>query len=543
MTKSFKRTLRKYLLAWNVAYPVSRVIAHLSRFGNETRPNKTGSSLFEKEDKLAIESTLLKLLKTRTLPADLVETELAYHKKFFGPQGGTFGALDVDTGISKYYENTTPTATFPNIDEETFEDLFDAGIASKLQNYVVYVGRALYNLYKATKKSNSGLTGWTNRQLKPIRAQAVREASTNPANYDAAVAGARFKNNKLRNIFMDSFANQLRAMSRMFHLFSTFKNSDWVAWRGDNYVESTITKFMDVHPKVTFMETDYKSMDQFITLEAANWTIRQYQGIYGIPAVNADDIIYHMEELFYMPVLGATRIFTGKHNLLSGEYITNPLESLMNRLVIHEFVTIHFNRKLKYGRDYIYIILGDDVIILFDTKALMNTNVEITKDALGKAFADFVKERYNLKAHPDKFGLSTDYGYFCKRRFARKGTKELDPKTNSWNTKSIRMIVLAVLSVLYPEKDERQMDKTTRLIRIYQVLDDCYTHPLFKEIVRLITCRLKTKGVKITVPTQEAVTIYNDTSRKWKLRLYGTEFSPEKSPTLQYLASAHLLDS
>jgi hypothetical protein len=329
-------------------------------------------------------------------------------------------------------------------------------------------------------------------------------------------------------------------MSNFYHLFSAAKNEEWVAWRGDHYVERYVTKFMDTHPEVMFWLSDYKSLDQHFTKDLANWTLTQWAEVYGfedqLPRLHK-----HMELIFRIPVIAPLNTYTGLHNLLSGIYPTNPIESFANKLILHEFMVTHYPL-LEYKKDYIFVVLGDDLMILVDNVVFKTAYGSTwSEELLKEQFAIFVRERYGLVSRPDKTDVLHEVGYFCKRRYARKATRAIN-KTGEHCNLSIRPLILAILSILYPEKSERGMKQSSRYIRIWQILDDSYVHPLFKETVILIARYLKLEGHSLELPTQEDVDIYNSTESDWFMRLYDIRFSIANSPSLQYLVKRKIIE-
>ena len=186
---------------------------------------------------------------------------------------------------------------------------------------------------------------------------------------------------------------------------------------------------------------------------------------------------------------------------------------------------------MVHGRDYILVILGDDVIIIFVKEALdKHGSID-----LRQSFADYVWENFRIKANHMKQRVSDISGYFCKRRYARQGKRVKDPQTNRDRIASVYSLMLAANSLLYPESLNGN-NAPQHLVRIWQVCDNVYSHPLYKAFRQGVYNLYRSKTCEVIV-TDNDVAEFNAGHRQWRVRLYGERFDASTSPTAQWWIS------
>jgi len=516
-----------YLYVWgserkSIA-PIDAIRTHLSKYSS-TQSINTGDYRISDAQKAKVIAWWEKVLRTSNLPGDLYDFEIKALTKWFGPQGGNPSKDQIMNGVVRYYENTGLPTDYPALSYRA--SIMLQRLLYRKGEFKRFSPRELYMRYKGDKRSNSGMTGWGDRRLPSIRKEAISQAYKFKG-FDPAVLGSRYQRQKVRNIFMDSFANYYRAVAAYGPLIEDYKNVEWANWRGDRYIEYTISTFIDSHPEgVVFFESDYEAMDTWVTYEHAQYVLSHLKEWNIISTDEYNDMSHVAYEYFHLPLVTPDGVVVAKHNLFSGVYITNFIETLLNLFIMIAWITLKFPHA-EYARDFKIVILGDDVLLVF-TKLLLT---DVQMEDLPDDFALWVWNTYHIKAEPLKQRISTVSGYFCKRRHAIKAPKYVDSSISQKQIrKSVYPITLAINSILYPEEmvDE---SKAQTLIRIWQILDNCVGHPLYKLVVRYIASIYK-EVLPLTVTISD-IEQFNDNKKSWRIQLFGETFSIDRSQTAQ----------
>lgn len=504
-------------------YAIDLALAHLAQYGDERKPGFGNPYIPDESKKQFLDIILQWASEQRddTWVGELAQFELKAYRKWYGPQGATPTASEVMEVLEMYYQ-PMEKLSLPPLSAETIMEAFP----SSKHVYGTLSARELWLRYPGGRKSNSGLTGWTDRRDPAIRKRAISEAMRFPFRLDPIVVGTRDQRSKkpCRTIFMDSFSNYYREVANYYFLNEMWKDSNLVAWRGDHYVEAYVHKFLQKHPHVIFFEADYKSMDTWLHDDHLEWLLTQIHDRGYI----TDELYFNALKLtrllFEAPLWTPFGEINQSHSLLSGLYPTNPFESPLNLLIqlewVHSVVARKLGRALRLGIDFIIVIQGDDALIVFN-------DLGLDAEWLKQSFADYAWKVFRIKAEPEKQRVSRISGFFCKRQFKFAGYVR-EVKGLGVIPKSVYPATLAAMSIFEPE-DGALSSKAQSLIKLFQVWDNVQGHPLWRRLLR----KLWEIQPELHIPVSDSdVEQWNsEGNHNWRRILFGEMFSLESSPS------------
>jgi hypothetical protein len=230
---------------------------------------------------------------------------------------------------------------------------------------------------------------------------------------DKIIKGLRFKDGKLRSIFMDSFANyyrEARVFKRMF---------DWVFAQPWNhkYPIMTLAKIIIMSKPKSAYAGDYKGMDMHTIYDAAATSANMLCDVCHANLDARQEVCDVLYEVYEADLLVGHSLVMGESALKSGLYPTHDIESPMNFGIlgktadIEGFEVVPPGTPLKKNQCTI-IVCGDDSIVLFGRK--------LTKEELehfGTTHAR-VAAWFGQIVELDKLDYGWDTITFCKRTFA-----------------------------------------------------------------------------------------------------------------------------
>jgi hypothetical protein len=512
--------------------PWDKVECHLAKYGDEVRPGP-GNPYISEPVAQKFTNWLLSLIQSSSINSDLKEFELKAYNKWFGPQGATPSKSQVYEALWPYYERVPKRLVLPKYSEYVVAEFFKDVVFPVL--HTLRPCHELWHDYSGDHKSNSGVTSWSDRRELSARKKAIKLAFqiyTGKKTLQPVVVGTRNQRNKVcRAIFMDAFSNYFVERAAFGFVEQIFKNSNHIAWRGDAYVENYVQSFLAVVRNPVFFESDYETMDTWVALQHFKWLLQLFKDAGVIDESLHKYALRISEQLFKVDLLVPDGVIhKHTHNLFSGIYPTNPMESPLNLYINIDFVQ-SLNRNLVLDKDYILVVLGDDVLIVFNKDSLDKYGVSYTE--LPKRFAKFSWDQYRLKALESKQRVSLTSGFFCKRQYRNRGRGYYAPALGKSLIKSVYPLILVWNSIKNPEEGMHAR-KVINLISLWAKCDNAYGHPLWKQFVLRLFDILgdQYKGIEVADADVEEFNSESK-SRSWRVRFYGEEFSVDKSPSAQ----------
>ena len=518
------------LMALDNDYEIDAPLEHLQKYREE--PLKpTPATLVDTKGRMdytKFTNVIANIVRSATYNQELKEFELKALDKWWGLQGGTPDKNTLMEIVDKYYQNVE----VPSLHKYKISSYTKYVIKKQVLNAIHQLNlalplgpisspRKLYNTYVGDHKSNSGVIMWSDRRRKEVKVANIKAALQHPTGADPVVVGSRHMRNKYRTIFMTTQADLFRYNRLMLSVRDIFKETSFVAWKGNEAVEDHISEFILKRNKddLVFFEADYETMDTWVTLDHALLIVQLLEELNIISQALADQLRELFHSVFTQGLLTPDEFKQSIHALFSGLPCTNDLESLLNIVIQLEWILYRYG-ELEYGRDFIVIVLGDDVIIVYDKRALKG--IDFWKD--NDEFAKWVWDNFHIKANPIKQRISTTGGFFCKRYYSIKNKRKPNGSIYSYYP-----VTLAANSILHPENASSKTPGM-RLIRIWQILDNIGPHPLLKQIYTII---FKYYSF-LPLPTISDVEKFNAEDRNWKRLLAGVKFSIDSSPCAQW---------
>lgn len=544
------------IVRWHGRYTdldLGKIKAHLSRYGDEYRPGVRSRYVTDEQYSNAIKRIELRLAQReqsnhvpisdgipdfsqmkRPSEGYLTEFSRKCYDKFFGVQGGTPTAQMVCDKLQEYYDNVS----VPHLPEPTPWVMAEIAGELSVPESFQPSSTEVYHLWSGDHRSCGGVTYWGDRRLRQAYSKSLSDAERAPVTVDPAVTGTRNQRNKpIRVIFMDAFANQFRAMKQLRYWHAILENSPLVAWKGDRFVEKTVSVFLNKVGDFLVFESDYESYDTWVTLTHALWTDDRINDFFPH---KTDAERAFIRALWTQKVITPHGLREGEHTLFSGQPPTQDVESWLNIFINLSFVEdvvepllrqenkLLPDAHLELHRDFELVVCGDDVIILFAAKYFRETAVPA---ALPAQFSEWVWKTFRIRARADKQGVSYGAGQFCKRIYP--GIKDMQyPNVPGTVKKSIYPFTLVWNSILHPE-EESAANCGQAVIRAATLCDNAWGDPMWKQLVSDVYEVLPWIRNCVTVDPKDWDAV-NDRMRAWRVILAGEKYSAENSPTIQY---------
>jgi hypothetical protein len=512
--------------------PWDKIECHLAKY-KETESFGQGNPYIGDHEADKFSKWLDKLIMNSNISNDLKEFECKARDKWYGPQGGIPSLEQLSEAIEKYYTRL-PDSSF-KLHMPSAHVLAELFGEAKNETVDIITFEKLWFKYSGDHKSNSGVTTWSDRREYSTRQKAMKigyKIYKKLRSLQLVVLGSRRQRNKpARCIFMDSFANYFAEVAAFSFTEYLWKDSNCVAWRGDAYVEKYIKDFYAQFKRVVHFESDFEAMDTWVVL----LHFKHFLAICHENKYISDELykyaLWLSQELFNVPLVTPFGVLEGEHSLLSGIYPTNPMESPLNLMINLHWIDTELSPKLELNKDFIIIVLGDDVLILFNQDKL--EELGINYQTFPKSFSDFAWREYHINAEVSKQRVSLTSGFFCKRQFPRRGKGKDYPSLGFSTTESIRPLWLIWLSIRYPE-DGMDPSKAINLIALWARLDGGHGHPLWRPFVEGVWRLVHSQYESIAI-TDDDIAAYNSDPKKrsWRIMVYGEPYSIANSPSAQ----------
>lgn len=430
-------------------------------------------------------------------------------EKWWGPQGIPHAYEALEPTVQLYYDRCKVYDPFTL----RFPSRFRSHFLEELQPIH---GLDLLRTYKGDHKSNGGLTGWCDRRTPGLAQKALYIAEIDPYHFDPQVLGQKFERNKLRTIYMDSFANQFRAASVWKPLADVMDAWPMYNWHGIPYMEERINNFLVRHPNAINVEGDAESMDTWISQRVFHKLSHELAKVVPHSGKWKSEF-EEQESLWTTPLLTPKGFATGEHSLFSGLYPTHYIECMWMTACLDDLVeALPWTCYPSYGVHYVYFICGDDTIFLYDPK-YCNGYV------LSPAEVANHWRKWCMEANESKQRVApvSEGVQFCKRMYFP-------------NRRSMYPAALAINSFVHPRDGENLEPTGHNVVRFAQLMDNMGAHPCWEGMVRLMVKEFPWLLTADITPGDVAE--FNSTTKSWRAREFGEQFSAQNSQTMRLMS-------
>lgn len=317
--------------------------------------------------------------------------------------------------------------------------------------------------------------------------------------------GQRRQRLKDRVINMDSVLNvryfELELNAMRYWLKTHFPEyfSGWI--NPKQYLRPCITRAV-LSPFYS-LELDFTHCDECMSLELVQRTFL-YVVQPLLPPVVFELFSCFIEELFSQEIFFGKYLWTGKHNLLSGQSITNDVETVYD-------ICLMLGTVLRSGLDpveQLYFACGDDSTLILKGKGL----------TARQTVFEMLCQEATANGHivsADKSRMTDETVRFCRREYQAAYAKDVDG-----DIYGVYPAPLAINSIYNPEY--RRDDDAEVACATLQILDNLQGHPLWTPVIQMVGSSWRSKCV---MPE------YAPSIRDWWARVYGSAWSLENSPS------------
>lgn len=281
--------------------------------------------------------------------------------------------------------------------------------------------------------------------------------------------GQRKQRNKKRPVNQDANPNVRyieEYVARMKLWLKTYFPRFVPAWiRPDVELQPLIYEFLK--RPLSAIETDFDACDSYWGVENATEVVLPLYEVI-LNSMEYAQFFSFVEELFYQPIYMGNYMLTGKHNLLSGQVITNDFETLYDLCVV-------IGAMLDIGlvpEEQLILCNGDDVSI--GTRQIKKA--ECLKERI---IDEFILN--GMKMSLEKCGTSEGEITFCKRYYYPGCSPERYNLNGRPYYDGVYPAVLTVNSIINPERYASGLDE---LVAMLQRLDNLYGSSIYEAIAK-----------------------------------------------------------
>lgn len=422
-----------------------------------------------------------------------------------GPQGGLFSFHNMDQQIQGYFERAENT----HIIDRRLIEARDY-LIRRIKQHIEQVG------YPDQSIPFSSLKTWAGSPTALQKGDFLAEAvGAKPWRHCyPTVPGQRRMRNKDRVIFQDSVLN-VRYIEKPLTSVRNWLKREFPeyfdAWRNPMLtMNARITKCID--RRSHFTEWDYLAMDKGFSLDIVRELILPIYEVL-IPE-NFLSFASFIEELFYQPVYMGNYMYTGLHNLLSGQAITNDFETIYTvLLVIAEMMTYELAQD-----DVEMFVLGDDMTLALPEK-MGKLSFKILEDAIElSGLADMIIH------NDEKSRCVQGETRFCRKVYYPRAKRDINGVMLG-----AYPVNLVFNNIWRPERPAKSAGLAA--LADLQRLDGLEGTPDFTQAVQYV-CKRSAHHLKFT---EEELLLYRTKATDWWDRVYGERWDPYASSAWKLL--------
>lgn len=260
---------------------------------------------------------------------------------------------------------------------------------------------------------------------------------------------------------------------------------------------------------------DYSHCDESFGLEIATEIVAPIYELL-LDKMEYVRVFSFVEELFYQPIFMGNYMLEGKHNLLSGEVITNDFETIYDVCVAVGVLLINGVQP----ESALILANGDDVLISTSQSVMHN----VIHDYISEATLN------GMEMKTEKCSLTSGYCMYLKRYYI--------PGYDGYNAdgrpyrRGAYPLTLTYNSIVNPERHAHSYSEL--VAATMQRTDNLYGSPVFSPVVGDIFARWRQQ-----LPSK--ADIEASAPSDWWSRLYGTSWTVETSPTYHTLKALRLV--
>lgn len=426
-----------------------------------------------------------------------------------GPQGGQFSESTLRAKLKSYYERADLPRSFKLVKRGA------RALVRELQARVRKYGLPQVYTKPYIQNTAGGLpTCFKKNEGMGEYLYAHAEGYSHFGKLQPALPGGRRMRNKDRVIFIDSALN----VDRINPILNTVRN-----WFKDQFPElfaalinpeyylyPKIYRNM-TNPKLANLETDFESMDTWVTFEIAQECMLP---IFEVLLTPSDYISFAtvVENYFSQPLLVGEQLWEGSHSLFSGQSITQDVENFYD-------ICLYLGAYLELGysfEDFIsmFVMVGDDVLAFIPRKDLNDLYRLICEET----------DRNQVVLSKEKTRKGTGDIRFCRCVYCKALPVKYNRDGNPYVLPAYSLS-LASNSILQPENENENY--AIEISAIITRSDNARGHPLWRTWAEWILSKLSIPFL----PDEEQYRDYQ--LRDWWVKVYGEFANLSDSPTYQ----------
>lgn len=227
-----------------------------------------------------------------------------------------------------------------------------------------------------------------------------------------------------------------------------------------------------------------------------------------------------VEDLFYQPIYFGDYMWVGKHNLLSGQAITNDFETIYDVEVALGTLLVC---DVLEGSEI--MACGDDIAVLLP--ASRRNKVKEVYDTMVEEFS-----LNGMELSLDKSIIAQGNVRFCRRAYYPGVGKLYSNEYGRSYLAGVYPDFLTLNTIINPFQLAIGAESTVSMV---QRLDNLHGSPLFELLVQFVCSRAQ--GKPFVGNLDEAA---RDLPREWWERVYGEIWVSQNSPTLEVLRRSNI---
>lgn len=439
-----------------------------------------------------------------------LDFDLAHDSKF-GPQGDSFSLSELVSKYDKSYKLAKRTVALSDW-LYIARDYFLREICEAKSR----TGGILYPTGIGSVNTLAGLP--TMRRKGSFVAECIGTKMWQHPYHD--LPGQRSQRLKHRGINVDSVLN-VRAIERP---LTAVRN--WLKMNFPQYFSAWLNPNLELNPRIyaglsaraCAVEVDYDDCDDSFSWEIAEFLLPIYEALLD------EGEYWHfaamVKELFWQPVFFGDFEYCGKHNLLSGQAITNDFETLFDVLcMIATILMLNLRDKTR-----LLAALGDDVLMLIEPSSKAHT------DKVLETYTDLASSA-GMMVSPTKSSARVNFGQACFLRRAYTVRQKVHynenglPYISGWYPS-----VLTLNNIINPEYHSGSTADV--IVSTCSRLDNLFGSIMFTPLTQFVVAHRK-RSVAIPTLSELQSVDYRD----WWQKLYGEPFSLKSSHSFPILSS------